>query len=120
MNEKAIQGLLNASPEKRYKSFLTTAADLAEVWLLSSEEGYATFDADGYIHLLIWPRREFAVLLQSAEEEPVSMEIHDFIEECQHLDSHFRFMVFPTQNDAYVVTTKQLCEDLADHLEEVE
>lgn len=120
MNEKAIQGLLSASPEKRYKSFLTTAADQAEVWLLSSKDGYATFDDGGYIHLLIWAHREFAVLFQSAGGEPVSMEIHDFMEQCQSLDEHFRFMVFPTQKDTYVVTTKQLCEDLAACLEEVE
>jgi len=43
MNEKQFRGLMQSTPEKRYKSFLTTVADREEVWLLSSKEGYATF-----------------------------------------------------------------------------
>ena len=106
MNEKQLQGLMKASPEKRYKSFLTTVVDLEEVWLLSSEEGYATFDADGFIHLLIWPRKEFAELFKGNDEEVISMEIHEF--------------VFPTNDNSYVVDAEKLMDDINACLEEVE
>ncbi len=120
MNEKGLRGLLNTSPEKRYKSFLSTVADLEEVWLLSSNEGYATFDADNYIDLLIWPRKEFAEMFKEDDEEVISIEIHQFIEQCKTLDENIRFMVFPTNNDSYVVETETLINDINNSLDEVE
>lgn len=33
-NDKEFLGILNASPEKRYKNFISTVADYEEVWLL--------------------------------------------------------------------------------------
>ena len=120
MNEKQLQGLMKASPEKRYKSFLTTVVDREEVWLLSSEEGYATFDADGFIHLLIWPRKEFAELFKGNDEEVISMEIHEFVEQCKTVEENIRFMVFPTNDNSYVVDAEKLMDDINACLEEVE
>jgi len=121
LNSKAaLQGLLKAPPEKRYKSFLNTVADLEVVWFLSSEQGYATYDFDGFIHVLVWPRKEFCDFMMSEDEKPECMGIRDFLEKCRTLDEPIRFMVFPTQIDSYVVTVTQLCADIEAHLEEIE
>lgn len=120
MNKKGLIGLLNTSPEKRYKSFLSTVADSEEVWLLSSKDGYATFDEDDFIHLLIWPCKEFAEMFKDDDEEVVSIEVHKFIEQCEALEENIRFMVFPTDKDSYVVTTEILINDISAYLEEVE
>ncbi len=120
MNEKQLQGVMSASPEKRYKSFLTTVADLEAVWLLSSEEGYATLDVDGFIHLMIWPRKEFAELFKGNDEEVMSMEIHEFVEQCKTVEENIRFMVFPTNDNSYVVDAEKLIGDINAYLEEVE
>ena len=120
MNEKQLQGMMSASPEKRYKSFLTTVADLEEVWLLSSKDGYATFDADGYINLLVWPRKEFAELFKNNDEEVVSMEVHEFVEQCENVEENIRFMVFPTYDNSYVVDSEKFINDINLHLDEVE
>lgn len=120
MNERGLNGLLNTSPEKRYKSFLTTVADLEEVWLLSSDEGYATFYADNYIHLLIWPRKEFAEMFKEDDEKVISIEVHKFIEQCEAVDENVRFMVFPTDKDSYVITAENLINDINDYLDEIE
>ncbi len=116
MNEKEIQGLLSANPEKRYKSFLSTVADRKEVWLLASNGGYTSFDTDGYIHLLVWPRREFAELFKSEGEKAVSMEIHEFLEQCANVEENVRFMIFPTNDSAYVVDSEKLIYDICTHL----
>lgn len=120
INEKAIKSLMQASPEKRYKNFLNTVTDLEEVWLLSSEDGYTTFDLDGFIHLLLWPRKEFCEQFISDGEIPISMEIHEFLNNCENLDPSVRFMVFPNQSDSYVITAESLCADIQEHLDEIE
>lgn len=120
MNEKGLFGLVNASPEKRYKSFLAAVADSEEVWLLSSEDGFATFDADGFIHLLIWPRKEFAEMFKDKNEEATSIEIHRFLEQCEKTEDNIRFMVFPTDKDSYVATAEKLINDISASLDEVE
>lgn len=120
LTEKAIIGLMKAPAEKRYKSFLNTVTDIEEVWFLCSTNGYATFDAEGFVHVLIWPRKEFAQHFISDGENAVSMEIHEFLEKCKSLDDSVRFMVFPTDLDSYVVTTHQLCHDIQEYLEELE
>ena len=120
LNKNAIEGLINSTPEKRYKSFLNTVTDLEEVWLLCSNEGYATFDEDGFINVLLWPQKEFCDYFISNNEEAVSIEIHDFLEKCKELDDTIRFMIFPTNVDSYVVTIEKLCLDIQEHLDELE
>lgn len=122
MNHKMFEGQIKASPEKRYKSFLNTVADLQQVWLLGNDEGETTtFDFDGYIHIALWPREEFCYLLKTQEhEKPISMEIHDFLDACMAFDESIRFMVFPTTKDSYIVSTADLCADIMEHLDEVE
>lgn len=119
IGDKAIEGLLKADPQKRYRSFLDTVTDREEVWLLSSEEGEATVELDGVLHVLVWPRKEFCELMMSSDQ-PVPIEIHEFLEQCNSLDDSVRFMVFPTNENSYIVTAEQLCTDIQAHLDELE
>ena len=120
MNNKKKSGLQNAPAEKRYKSFLNTVVDQESVWLLQAEDGYATFDVDGTIHLLVWPEQEFCDFIKEEGELPVAIEVHDFLEKCKAIDQSIKFMVFPTEKDSFVVTADQLCFDIEEHLAEVE
>lgn len=120
MNKKMLEGLMNASPEKRYKSFLNTVVDQEEVWLLESDEGCVTIDLDGYIHVLVWPHKEFCEPFMGKNDQPIAIEVHAFIDDCKLLDQNMRFMVFPTQKDCYIISTEGLCHDLLEHLEEIE
>ncbi|MBQ3099512.1 MAG: DUF2750 domain-containing protein [Clostridia bacterium] len=118
LSDKAKEGLVNASPEKRYKSFLTTVADREEVWILSSDEGCTTLDIDGYINIMVWPRKELCFSIEG--ESPESIEIHDFLDYCEELDDSYRFMVFPTEVDSYIVSVEKMREDLEYYLSQVE
>ena len=121
MNSKQYEGLIKASPEKRYKSFLNTVADEGEIWFLASEEGNATIEIDGTIYLLVWPREEFcSSMIYDEDEKAVFMDIYEFLEECRHIDENIEFMVFSTEEDTYVVTRERLIIDILEHLEEVE
>ena len=120
LDEKAIEGIMKAAPEKRYRSFLNTVADLEEVWFLSSVDGFATFDENEFIYVLIWPRKEFCKSFITGDEEPSSMEIHEFLKKCENLEKNVQFMVFPTDADSYVVTAKRLCLDIMECLDEIE
>lgn len=120
-NEKRFEGLWNATPEKRYKHFITYTVDYESAWLLSNEDGFTTIDVDGYIHLLVWPSKEFAVAY-SEEDTPVEMDIHEFCERCEDMmnEENIRFMVFPTDKDAWIISTEDLLSDLTEELERVE
>ena len=120
-NDKRFEGIWNATAEKRYKHFVTYTVDYESVWLLSDEDGYATIDVDGYIHLLVWPSKEFAVAY-SEEDTPVEMDIHEFIKRCNDMreDTNIRFMVFPTDKDAWIVSTEDLLNYLIEELGRVE
>ena len=120
MNEKMYNGLMKASPEKRYKSFLNTVVDMEEVWILDSEEGCATLDFDGYIHILLWPRKEVCECLRTEGETPLSVGIDEFLEEFDKLGPNERFMIFPTEEDGYSVSADKLYADICEHLDEVE
>ena len=120
-NDKRFKGLWNASAEKRYKHFVTHTVDFESVWLLSNDDGYATIDVDGYIHLLVWPSKEFAEKYNK-EDTPVEMDIHEFCERCESMinEETIRFMVFPTDKDVWIISTEDLLNDLTEELELVE
>ena len=120
-NDKRFEGLWNASAEKRYKHFITYTADNESAWLLASEEGYATVEADGYIHLMVWPSKEFAEAC-SQGDTPVEIEIHEFCERCEDMleEEAVRFMVFPTDKDSMIVCAETLLNDLTEELERLE
>ena len=119
MNERYFRGILEASPEKRYKSFLNKVVDLEQVWI-GVPKGVCedSKNADNYI--VLWPLEEFSKenKLSIACVEP--MEIHDFLDAYQELGKTKQFMVFPTDRDAYMVTWERLYNDIVEHLEEIE
>ena len=120
-NDKRFEGLWNASAEKRYRHFITHTVDFESAWLISNEDGYATIDVDGYIHLLVWPSKEFAEKY-SKEDTPAEMDIHEFCQRCESMinEENIRFMVFPTDKDAWIISTEDLLNDLTEELELVE
>ncbi|MBQ3100787.1 MAG: DUF2750 domain-containing protein [Clostridia bacterium] len=123
LNNKAFDGIWSSSPEKRYHNFLDTVTDREEVWLSGNDDGCTTFDIDDRIHIMVWPRNEFCERLVSQiseNERPFSIEIHEFIEECEAMDDSYNFMVFPTEKDSYIVSKNQLIEDILDYLERLE
>lgn len=115
-----ISGVLNATPEKRYKNFLSTVADTQEVWLLKNKEGYACYD-DGHTNLIVYPAREYAEIFCGLDE-PEMVEVHDFVDRCSELlqQDEIRFMVFPNQRDSYIVDAKKMYCDVMLALDEVE
>ena len=118
--EKYIRGVINASSKKRYETFLKTAADLESVWVLANSDGFATYSDEQFCYLLVWPRKEFAYFGSLESDEPTEVEVHDFIKLCQSMGSKEKIMVFPTEKDAYVVSSIQMIEDLESRLSEVE
>lgn len=120
MNNKQFEGLINAAPEKRYRSFLNTVADREEIWFIMSDEGILMTEIEEIEYMLVWPRKEFcSFMLIDEDERAISMEIHEFIEKCNDVgDLHF--MVFPTEKDTYIVHKDELIEDILEYLQEVE
>lgn len=117
-----IRGVLNASPEKRYKHFLSTVADTEQVWLLKNNDGYACYDdGDGYSNLIVYPAREYAEMF-CGSDEPELVEVHDFVDRCSELlqQDEIRFMVFPNQRDSYIVDAKKMYYDVMSALDEIE
>ncbi len=119
LSSKAIAGLLKATPEKRYKSFLNMVADLEQVWLLSSTDR-ETPTVKSITHMSLWPCKEFCELMVSTGQKPISIEIHYFLEQIKALNDSVIFMIFPTNENSYEVTAKQLCLDIQEHLDELE
>ncbi len=116
-----FEGIWNATAKKRYKHFINYVADEGSVWLLSNREGFTTIDIDGFIHLLVWPMKEFALAFDDTES-PVEVEIHDFCDRCEELleQENVRFMVFPTNKDTFVVETSKLLDDIIEQLDLIE
>lgn len=120
--EKRFFGILNASAKKRYRNFISTVADREEVWLLENGEGYATFDDEEKIYLLVWPEQEFAKWFSKEDENAVSIEVHEFCRRCLEMkdDSKIQFMVFPTEKDSWVVDTETILANILEELDRVE
>lgn len=120
MNE--YLGILSAPPEKRYKNFISTVVDREAVWLLTSDDGYATYENKGIIYLLVWPRKEFAIQFQQAGDIPTAVDIHEFCDRCKELfdSTDVNFMVFPNKENSYVVDAKRIYLDILEELERVE
>lgn len=115
-----IEGLLSAPPEKRYKSFISTVVDKEAVWVLSNENGYATYEIENKIHLFVWPEKIFAQ--KFAENDIVtSIEIHDFCDRCEEVKySNLSFLVFYNGENAYCVDAEKLLNDIQCELSLVE
>ena len=113
-----MKGVSNASPENRYKNFISTVADREEVWVLENDDGYATWDdARGMIRLIVYPTQEAAEMFAD-NDKPVSIEIKSFLHRCvdQLENTEIGFLVFPNGTDGYAVRTDQMIKDLVDEL----
>ena len=119
LSEKAISGLLNASPEKRYKSFLNTIVDIEELWFMRLESEHREAGKEG-LYAALWPCEEVLRGYNIKNENPTTMEIHEFLQLCKEQDKTIHFVVFPTDKDSWVVTCEQLYQDIIEHLEEIE
>lgn len=109
---KRIEGILSAPPEKRYKNFISTVVDKEEIWVLSNEDGYATYEIDNKIHLLVWPEKIFAQ--KFAENETAeSIEVHDFCDRCEEAKrSNLLFLVFYNGKSAFCVDAEKMLNDI--------
>lgn len=112
--------LLNTDPEKRYKNFISTVADRGEIWMLSSNYGFTSFD-DDFINLLVWPLKEYSEMYQK-DDFPVSIEIHNFCDRLNDIlnSNRIRFMVFPNDDNAFVVEPTKLLYDITSELNKIE
>ncbi len=119
LNKKAIKGLLESPPQKRYRSFLNTVADLEKVFA-GLEIGKKVFVTNNDGAILLWPYKEFCELMLSSNQLPHEIEIHDFLKYCSSLDNSTMFSIFPTSADSYTVSAEQLILDIQEHLDEVE
>ena len=119
LNEKAIQGILNSLPEKKYNSFLNAVADNEEVWVLTlpNSQSFA-MDDDG--HILLWHYKELCEFMLTQNHNPKSIEIHDFLEQCELLESSTAFSICPSHTGLYVVPMQRLRSDIQEKLDELE
>lgn len=120
-HKKMVNGIINASAEKRFKNFISTVADNEEVWMLDGGEGYCTYDDDGNINIIVYPTREFAEIF-SEGAKPVMMEVHEFCEKCKEFfDSEkIGFVVFPNKINGVKISAYDLYYALGEELEKVE
>lgn len=118
MNREQIEMLMNSVPEKRYRSFISSVAQGNDIWyLFGSDSGFTHFDDDGFINVPLWAYSEFSdyfktLLGDETDAKPHSHTVDEFFAMADALDDYVRFVVFPTSKDGYVVSCKQLCEDL--------
>lgn len=124
MNQKMFEGILHATSEKRYQYFLNTVSDTQMVWMADcGDNTLLSPEIDGTIYYLAWPDEEFAgyyveKMFPDAKFQIVSIEVHDF---CNMLQlNHVMFLIFPTDNDAWIVTSDELYENLSYELSRIE
>ena len=120
LSEKYIKSVLSAPPEKRYKTFLTKATDEESVWVLVRDEGIVMHADETGAYLLCWPAKEFAEIFALDGDVPCEIEVHDFISLCREEILEEKIMVFPADNDSFVMSGTNLANDLEIFLNEVE
>lgn len=84
MHPDKLLNVLNLPHEERYGYFIRKAAEYEEVWLIQDHGQYVTLgDPEAHIAIPVWPEREFAELMLTAEwkdYEAVCMEVHQFLD----------------------------------------
>ena len=124
MNDKRFYGLLSASTEKRYKSFITTIADKERVYLLKNSDGYATIDMEDIVGLIVYPEKEYADYFKSQEEDESveTLSTKEFLNRCKDIidQDKIMFAVFPTEKNCYFAPVEKVYYDLLNELELIE
>lgn len=115
-----FNGLLNADGKKRYRSFISSAADEEKVCMLLDCKNYTIVEE--HQSRLVWPSEEFARHYCDDKCVPVIIDVHDF---CDMLicaaDTRQRdFLVFHNRIDACPVSAVRLLEDIKAELDRVE
>lgn len=109
-----FDGLMNAAPHKRYKSFAVTVADWESVWLdcdpnqLLPDEGVIS----------VWPEEMFAAAV-CTDKPFFKMDVHDF---CNLLEAYpdATIRVFPNGKNWTDTAAEDLLEDVLEELDRVE
>lgn len=124
MKQEMFNGILNAASEKRYKHFLSETADSEYVWMVDCRnDNLLTFEKDGIPHFLAWSEKEFAEyyinkFLLDLKCKVVSIEVHDF---CDMLKNNkVMYMIFPTDKNAWIVSSEELYKNLEYELARIE
>lgn len=106
---KKFNGIWNAKADKRYKTFVTTAADTESVWLCKKST----------IH--VWPGKEYALRL-FPENELSHWDVHDFCALLSDMskDRSSIICVFPTDKDYLEAHPQKLLMDLQEELDRLE
>lgn len=109
MNQFEFEGLLKAAPQKRYRHFVTTAADREQVWLYKGEPW------------CVWAEWEFAAHMVS-KEKMAQVDVHDFCEELllEVEAQEMPISVFPNGTDSQIVSAGELREALLEELDRIE
>lgn len=124
MNKKMFEGILNASPEKRYNHFLNIVPDEELVWMVDcGNDSLLSPEIDGIIYYLVWSEKQFVEyyiekVYPYSKFEIVSIDVHDFCDMLRLND--VMFMIFPTDKDAWVVKSNELYENLTYELSRIE
>ena len=124
MNKEMFNGILNTTSDKRYNHFLNVVSDLECVWMVDcGDDTLLSPEIDGIAYYLAWSEKEFAnyyigKMFPELECEIVSIDTHDF---CDMLKANeTMFMIFPTDKDAWIVTSDELYQNLEYELARIE
>ncbi|MBQ6645637.1 MAG: hypothetical protein IJM56_03040 [Clostridia bacterium] len=109
MDKRKYIGLVKATPQKRYKSFVTTICDRDEVWLYVSMEG----------NVSVWPQKSFGEALYNTDELQC-IDVHEFINYLLHKQMDAIINVFPTTENNHPVRTDELLCYIREELDRIE
>lgn len=109
-----FDGLMNAAPHKRYKSFTVTVADWESVWLDCDPN--QPLPDEGVIS--VWPEEMFAAAV-CMDKPFFKMDVRDF---CDLLEAHpdATIHVFPNGKNWTDTAAEDLLEDVLEELDRVE
>lgn len=109
MNVKRFANLINVAPAKRYKSFVTEVCDTENVWLSKTLSGKKS----------VWAEKCFAENLHNSGEL-LYMDIHDFVDLLNSMDSECLISVFPTNESNFLVRSEDLLNSIVEELNRIE
>lgn len=124
MNKKMFNGILSATPEKRYNHFLNVASDTESVYMVDcGDDNLLSPEINNIIYYLAWSEKEFAEYYLSKmypkmKCQIVTLEIHEFCDIIKN--NQVMFMIFPTDKDTWIVSSDDLYENLAFELSRIE
>lgn len=124
MNNKMFNGILSATPEKRYDHFLNVVSDAETVYMVDcGEDTLLSPEINNIIYYLAWSEKEFAEYYLSKiyphmKCQIVAIEVHEFCEMIK--TNQAMFMIFPTDKDTWIVSSNELYENLEFELSRLE